>query len=193
MPTMEFEGKVWKFGDNISTDLIMPADVTWGHVRGEDRLKYCMRANRPGWAEQVGRGDIVVAGKNFGCGSSRPAARMLRDLGISCVVAESVSRLFMRNSVNIGFPSLICPGITSLVEEGDQLYVNVDTGEVRNLRTGATLTAEGFPEGSPPYEILRAGGLQPLLRKMLEEQGIKPPPERQFPADTRPTPVPQNF
>jgi 3-isopropylmalate/(R)-2-methylmalate dehydratase small subunit len=193
MTTMEFTGKAWKFGDNISTDLIQPADVTWGHVRGPERLKYCMRANRPGWAEQVEQGDVVVAGRNFGCGSSRPAARMLRDLGIICVVAESVSRIFMRNAVNIGWPALICPGITDLVEEGDQVYVNVDTGEVRNLRTGATLTAEGFPEGSPPYEILRAGGLQPLLRKMLVEQGIKAPPERHFPADTRATPVPGNF
>jgi 3-isopropylmalate/(R)-2-methylmalate dehydratase small subunit len=189
---MEFEGKVWKFGDAISTDLIQPADVTWGHVRGPERLKYCMRANRPGWAEQVGQGDIVVAGKNFGCGSSRPAARMLRELGVACVVAESVSRLFLRNSVNIGFPALICPGIVELVEEGDVLYVNVDTGEVRNTRTGQSLTAEGFPEGSPPYEILRAGGLQPLLRKMLEEPGVQPPAERQFPADTRPSQVPRS-
>ena len=172
---MEFTGKVWKFGDSISTDLIMPADVTWGHVRGPDRLKYCMKANRPGWAEQVGAGDIVVAGKNLGCGSSRPASRMFRDLGIVCAVAESVSRLFLRNSINIGWPVLICPGIASLVEEGDQLYVNADTGEVRNVRTGQALHAEGFPEGSPPYEILRAGGLQPLLQKLLAEQGIKPP------------------
>ncbi len=182
---MEFQGKVWKFGDSISTDLIMPADVTWGHVRGPERLKYCMRANRPGWSDEVREGDIVVGGKNFGCGSSRPAARMLRDLGVSCVVAESVSRLFLRNSVNIGWPALICAGITGLVDEGDELYVNVDTGEVRNLRTGSALTAEGFPEGSPPYEILRAGGLQPLLRKLLAEQGVQPP--KQFPADVRPS------
>ena len=128
-----YQGRCWKFGDNISTDLIQPADVTWGHVRGPERLKYCMRANRPGWAEQVGQGDILIAGTNFGCGSSRPAARMLRDLGITTVIAESISRLFMRNSVNIGFPALICPGITGLVEEGDEVYVNVDTGEVKNL------------------------------------------------------------
>lgn len=178
---MQFQGKVWKFGDNISTDLIMPADVTWGHVRGPDRLNYCMRANRPGWAEQVSQGDILVGGKNFGCGSSRPASRMLRGLGITCTIAESVSRLFLRNSINIGWPVLICPGIAAAIEEGDEVDVDLDTGEVRNVRTGQVLRAEGFPEGSPPYEILRAGGLQPLLRKMLEDQGIRPPPRPEDP------------
>src|SRR3989304_2562378 len=74
-----------------------------------------------------------------------------------------------------GRPPIIGPGVPDAVEEGDQLYVNVDTGEVRNVRTGQSLHAEGFPEGSPPYEILRAGGLQPLLQKLLAEQGIKPP------------------
>jgi 3-isopropylmalate/(R)-2-methylmalate dehydratase small subunit len=163
---MIFRGKVWKFGDNISTDLMMPGMAAF-HAPEEEWAKYCMHANRPGWAEEVSQGDILVAGSNLGCGSSRSVAGILRDVGISCAVAESVSRLFLRNAINVGFPVLICPGITALAREGDELEVNVDTGTVCNLADGKTIEAEGFPEDSPPAQILRAGGLEPFLRQML--------------------------
>ena len=97
---MIYKGRVWKFGDKISTDLMMPgfAVLTKPGISDEAAAKFCMIANRPGWAQQVQKGDIIVAGQNFGCGSSRPGQRMLRALGIPVVVAESTSRLFFRNS-----------------------------------------------------------------------------------------------
>ena len=170
---MVFRGNAWVFGDNISTDLIMPGAVTWGHVRAEDRLKHCMSANRPGWAEQVSEGDLLVGGRNFGCGSSRGAHSMLRGLGIACVVVESASRIFLRNSINSGYPILICPGITSVVGEGEELEVNVETGEVRNLTNGKRVQGEAFPKDSPPAEILRAGGIETLLAERVTKLKIK--------------------
>jgi 3-isopropylmalate/(R)-2-methylmalate dehydratase small subunit len=162
---MILRGKVWKFGDNISTDLMLP-NVAF-HASDAERPSYCMNANRPGWAAQVHKGDIFVAGRNLGCGSSRSASRVLRDLGLACALAESASRLFLRNSINVGWPTLICPGITAVVEEGDEIEVNVDTGEVRNLSTGKTGKAEPYPEDSPPAQIMRAGGLEAFLRQVL--------------------------
>ncbi|MFQ5849703.1 MAG: 3-isopropylmalate dehydratase [Candidatus Binatia bacterium] len=162
-----FKGKVWRFGDNISTDLIMPGLVYSKMASDQEIAKYCMYANRPGWAGQVGLGDIVVARRNFGCGSSRPAPRMLKTLGISVVVAESMSRLFFRNSVNVGFPVLICPRVHDAFEEGDLAEVNAETGEVKNLTRGTVLMGEALSSSTPPYQILRAGGLEPLLREVV--------------------------
>jgi 3-isopropylmalate/(R)-2-methylmalate dehydratase small subunit len=128
-------GRVWNFGDNVSTDLIMPGAILWNHVTTPEARKGAIMPQRPGWAAgEVRPGDLIFAGKNFGCGSSRPAPRILaRDLGLSCVVAESFSRLFQRNAVNIGFPVLICPGIASFAQEGDFVEVHFDTGKVRNV------------------------------------------------------------
>ena len=166
-----YKGTVWKFGDNISTDLMMPGaqvlakpDMSW-----EEAGKYCMSANRPGWAELVQPGDIIVAGRNFGCGSARPAPRVLRGLGIPLVVANSMSRLFFRNAINIGFPVLICPGVFEMFEEGQEMEVNLGTGQVHNLSSGARLRGEPLKPGSPPYEILQAGGLSALLEQRVSE------------------------
>jgi 3-isopropylmalate/(R)-2-methylmalate dehydratase small subunit len=95
---------------------------------------------------------------------------VLRDLGLACAIAETTSRLFLRNSINLGWPTLICPGITAIVAEGEELEVNVGTGEVRNLTNGKTAQAEGFPDDSPPAEIMRAGGLEPFLRQVLSQR-----------------------
>ena len=163
---MIFEGKVWKFGDNISTDLMMPGSEV--HTRTdlsavEAARKYCMNANRPGWAAGVKQGEIIVAGRNFGCGSSRPAVILVKALGISIVVVESVSRLFFRNSIKNGFPILICEGVSQLFEEGDVARIHVETGEVKNLTKNIALRGEPLPPNSPPAEILRAGGLNAYL------------------------------
>lgn len=171
---MVFRGKVWKFGDNISTDLLNPGIVLWGHVPREERLKYCLHAIRPGWTELVSKGDILVAGRNFGCGSSRSAHALLRELGIACIVAESIARLALRNAINSGYPMLVCPGITGIVEEGEELEVNIETGEVTNLTTGKQIKGEAFPPDSPPYQILKAGGIQALLRERLVREGRAP-------------------
>ena len=170
---MRYTGKVWKFGDKISTDLMMPgyAVLAKPGISEEEASKFCMIANRPGWAQQVAQGDIIVAGQNFGCGSSRPAQRLLRALGISVVVADSTSRLFFRNCIHSGFPVLICPGVSQAFHEGDTAEVNLETGQVKNLSTGSHVQGEALAQDSPPYQILKAGGLDPFLNDVLK--GIK--------------------
>ena len=161
---MIFEGKVWKFGDNINTDMIMP--VSSGHMYSSENRpekiasQVCMSTNRPGWAQQVQKGDIIIAGNNWGCGSSRPVPRMIKALGISVVVAESISRLYFRNSVNIGLPALTCAGVYEAFNEGEMARVNIETGEVTNLTTGITVQGEAMPADSPPMQVLKAGGLK---------------------------------
>ena len=164
--TLVRRGRAWSFGNDISTDLIMPGAILWGHVKGADARKAAIMPNRPGWAERdVRPGDLVVAGTNFGCGSSRPAPRVLRDeLGLSCVVAESFSRLFQRNAVNIGFPVLICPGITDVRRRGRRAR-----GPLRQ-RAGAQ----------------RDAGRRAVRRALPARQ-----PARPAAADGRPAPVPR--
>jgi 3-isopropylmalate/(R)-2-methylmalate dehydratase small subunit len=164
---MIFEGKVWKFGDSISTDLMMPGSeiLTRPGISDEEAAKFCMHANRPGWAKQVQKGDIVVGGRNWGCGSSRPAARLFKALGIGVIVADSMARIFFRNAVNIGMAVLVCNGVSEAFEEGDQALVNLETGEVSNLSKGLKLQGEALPMDSPPMQILRAGGLDAFMRE----------------------------
>jgi 3-isopropylmalate/(R)-2-methylmalate dehydratase small subunit len=160
------KGKVWKFGDNISTDYIKP-----GFTRGEaleEQATYCMRAIRPEFAREVRRGDVIVGGRNFGCGSSRPAAQNFMTLGLGCVVAESFSRLFFRSSVNLGFPLLYCKGVLEAFEEGDLLEADFRMGEVRNERTGRVLRAEPLPEVA--MRFLSAGGVVALLKQEYGKQ-----------------------
>ena len=161
MPLSVIKGKVWKFGDSISTDLIMP-----GFTQGDtpqEKATFCMRANRPEFAREVQPGDVIVGGKNFGCGSSRPAAFNFIALGVSCAIAESFGRIFFRNSVNVGFPILYCTGISAAFEEGDILQANFQTGEVKNLTSGKVLQAETLPEVA--MRILNAGGVLTLLEE----------------------------
>jgi 3-isopropylmalate/(R)-2-methylmalate dehydratase small subunit len=163
------KGKIWLFGDHISTDLLMPAFSTG---RGLERARYCMRANRPGWSEQVQSGDLLVAGRNFGCGSSRAAARNLILLGVRCVIAESMSRLFFRNSIALGLPVVIAPRVNTVCKEGDILRVDLPTGLIENLSSGKTLQFEPLPEDSPPMQILKAGGIIRLLEQEYLEKNV---------------------
>ena len=164
---MIFEGKVWKFGDNISTDLMMPGAQVEAKVgmTNEEASQYCMYANRPGWAAQVKPGDIIIGGRNWGCGSSRPAGRLIKALKISVVVADSMSRLFFRNSINLGLPVMLCEGVSAAFNEGDKASVNLETGEIKNLTTGKVLHGEALPADSPPMQILQAGGLKNLMKQ----------------------------
>jgi 3-isopropylmalate/(R)-2-methylmalate dehydratase small subunit len=162
---MLFEGKIWKFGDNISTDLIMPGYLMARHLPDSESAGHCMINNRPGWAQQVQKGDILVAGKNFGCGSSRPAARLLKALGISVIVADSISRLFFRNTINIGQPVLICEGVSKAFHEGDLAQVELEKGHVINLTSGEKIQGEALPLDSPPMQILKSGGLDAFMVK----------------------------
>ena len=168
-------GRVWKFGDRISTDLMVPGSRVLANpdLTEEEAAQFCMEANRPGWAEsEVQAGDILVAGINFGCGSSRNGSMPLKVLGIAVVLAESVSRIHLRNAVNTGLPALVAPGITDFVEEGQRLEVNIVTGEIRNLDAGTTLQAEAWEEGTPPYQIMMAGGLDAFMKAKLKERGL---------------------
>ena len=158
---MKRRGRVWLFGDSINTDLMYPGFVTT--LPEAERPKYCMGANRPGWSEQVKEGDIVVAGKNFGCGSSRPAAKSLRSLGVSCLLAESINGLFLRNAINFGLPALSLEGVSKMFKEGDMAEVDVRTGQVTNVKTSETRSAKPLPQAL--ITIVESGGLIPLLKK----------------------------
>ena len=154
-------GRVWKFGDNINTDLMVPGFAL--RMSAQDQLKYLFQANRPGWKDEVQEGDVIVGGVNFGTGSSRPGARSIYNSGIRALLAESINGLMLRNSVNFGLPALQCPGIADAFEEGDVAEINFVTGEVKNQRTGQVVTAQPLP--SMLMDIIDAGGIEPLLRK----------------------------
>lgn len=167
-----FRGRVWKFGDKISTDLMVPGAYVLAKrgISDEEAAQYVMYANRPGWAAQVQKGDILVAGRNFACGSSRNWAKPIQTLGISVVLAESVARIGLRNAINTGLPTLICHGITSFVEEGEELEVDIVSGVVKNVSRGTTIHAQAWPVDSPPYQILMAGGFMNYFKQKLTER-----------------------
>jgi 3-isopropylmalate/(R)-2-methylmalate dehydratase small subunit len=136
-------GRVWKFGDKISTDLMVPGSYVLArrNIEPREAAQYCMRANRPDWAAQVRPGDILIAGRNFGCGSSRNGSEPLKLLGIAAVLVESVSRIHLRNAINTGLPTLVCPGILDLAEEGQRIRVDILSGKVPALYNGALVPA----------------------------------------------------
>ena len=161
-------GRVWKFGDDINTDLMLPGSVI---AKGpEEQARAVFASNRPGWIDEMRRGDVIVAGNNFGMGSNRPAARSLRNIGIGFLVANSINGLFFRNSVNFGFLALECPGAFAAFEEGDMAELDIDSGwSVRNARTGAALTPARIPERL--LKLMRGGGIFPLM----EAEGLIAP------------------
>lgn len=153
------EGKVWCFPDNINTDLILPGRAQL--FSEEEQKRVVFEANRPGWLDEMTPGDIIVASKNFGMGSSRPAARSLRNIGVGCLLADSINGLFYRNCVNWGFLALECPGVSELFEEGDVAKVSFDDFSVVNSRTGETLTARSIPDSL--LDTMQVGGVLPVL------------------------------
>jgi len=156
-------GRAWVVGDDISTDLVDPGEYAIAPLR--ERIRHTLEPVHPRFAAEVRPGDILVAGKNFGCGSSREtAAEALRALGVGCVVAASFARIFLRNAVALGLPVLVCPGVGDAVAEGDPVEVAPAAGRVTNLRTGATLQASPLPPLM--REILAAGGVVPMLRRL---------------------------
>ena len=164
---MIFEARVWKFPDNINTDLIIPSGSIY--LSAQEQAPLAFRASRPGWVDEVRPGDIMVAGRNFGMGSSRPAARSLKLLGLSCVIADSINGLMFRNCINYAFPAMACPGIAAAFEEGDIARVDFQKATVRNTSSGKTLQAKGLPPKL--LDLLEAGGIYALL----EKQGIIEP------------------
>lgn len=158
---MKFTARVWKFGDNINTDLILP--IIAFYLPYQEQARYVFSANRPGWVDQMKAGDIILAGKNFGMGSSRPAARSLVTLGVSCVVAHSINGLFFRNAVNWALPSMECPDVQEAFDEGDMAEVDFDHSTVRNVTRGTTLQSRPMPP--PLVSVVKAGGIYALLEK----------------------------
>lgn len=162
---MKLRGKAWRFGDDIDTDVIIPARylVT---TDPQELAKHCMETLDPNFSKKAKQGDIMVAGKNFGCGSSREHAPIsIKGLGVSCVIARTFARIFYRNAINIGLPILECPEASERIEEGDELEVDLESGKIMNLSKGETYSAAPFP----PFmqEIIKAGGLMPYVAKQL--------------------------
>jgi 3-isopropylmalate/(R)-2-methylmalate dehydratase small subunit len=161
MANLIFEGNCWKFGHNIPTDLITPTHVT---LRGiPEMAKHVLETANPDFPKQVRPGDVLVAGRNFGCSSGRAIApKALKATGISAIVAESFARTFYRNGHEIGLPLLEAQGVHQAVETGHRLRVDVAGGVVENLTTGEAFG--GVPPSEFLLEMLAAGGLIPLLR-----------------------------
>lgn len=156
-------GRAWCFGDDVSTDLLSPGEYAIAAV--EVRKAHTLEALDPSFPSEVRPGDVVVAGKNFGCGSSRESApENLQALGVACVVAGSFARIFLRNAVAIGLPVLACPGAQEGLDEGDEIEIDLASGLVRNVRTGAV--REGEPLPAEMRAIVAGGGMLAALRAL---------------------------
>lgn len=166
---MQVHGKAWKFGDNIDTDAIIPA--RYMNTSDPDELaKHCMEDADPQFVQKMKKGDIIVAGKNFGCGSSREHAPIaIKASGISCVIAESFARIFYRNAINIGLPILECPEAAEKISEGDEIRVDIASGTISNLTTSEVFKAVPFPGFMK--EIIEAGGLLNYVAKKVGKNG----------------------
>jgi len=158
---MLLKGRVWIFGDNIDTDLMMPHGAFEKSLR--EQAQFVFKANRPGWVDLVKKGDIIVAGRNFGTGSSRPAALLFKTLGLEAIAAESVNGLFFKNCINFGLPAFNCPGVTESFKEGDVAEIDPQAGTIRNVATGKSLRTGILPEML--MNIIAAGGMIELLTK----------------------------
>jgi 3-isopropylmalate/(R)-2-methylmalate dehydratase small subunit len=154
---MKLEGRVWKFGDHVDTDLIIPARFL--NVSDEEELaKNCFVDLRPDFVGKVQVGDVIVAGKNFGCGSSREHATWaIKGVGIRVIIAKSFARIFYRNAFNIGLPLLESEQASDDLEEGDQISVDPLTGKISNESKGQHFLAKPIPDFM--MEIIHAGGL----------------------------------
>jgi len=159
-------GRAWCFGDDVDTDVMAPwATITRPFEERRDGILHI----RPEFSRDVRPGDVVVAGRNWGCGSSREQApENLQLLGVGAVVAESFGRIYFRNAVALAFPNVVCPGISTAVADGDEVEVDVEAAVVRNLTTGVELRATAFT--ADMLAILRAGGLLEVLRRRNEAQ-----------------------
>jgi 3-isopropylmalate/(R)-2-methylmalate dehydratase small subunit len=159
------KGKVWKYGDNVDTDAIIPARYL-NISTSEELALHCMEDIDLDFASAAQPGDIIVGGRNFGCGSSREHAPLaIKGSGVSCVIAETFARIFYRNAINIGLPILECPEAVTGTEAGQTLEVELATGTIRNLDTGRVFQAAPYPTFM--MDIISAGGLIEFTRKEL--------------------------
>ena len=154
---MKAEGRVFKFGDNVDTDVIIPAR----YLNSSDPAElatHCMEDIDKDFVKNVNKGDIIVANKNFGCGSSREHAPLcLKTAGVSCIIAETFARIFYRNAINIGLPIIECPEAAKEIEAGDEVEVDFDSGKIYDRTKGTEYQGQAFPEFM--QKLIAAGGL----------------------------------
>lgn len=161
---MKTQGHVFKYPDNVDTDVIIPARYL-NTADAAELAKHCMEDIDASFVEKVQPGDIMVAGWNFGCGSSREHAPLvIKTCGTGCVIAKSFARIFYRNAINIGMPILECEAAAGEIQAGDEVSVDFDSGIISDLTTGKTYQAEPFPEFI--QNIIRKGGLLASLKEM---------------------------
>ena len=160
---MKAEGRIFRYGDNVDTDVIIPAR----YLNTSDRKElasHCMEDIDSSFVSKVEKGDIIVAGKNFGCGSSREHAPIaIKESGVSCVIASTFARIFFRNSINIGLPILECPEASAEIKAGDKVSVDFSSGVILDETTGKEYKAEPFP----PFmqNLIESGGLIPYIKE----------------------------
>jgi 3-isopropylmalate dehydratase small subunit len=166
---MNLKGKVWKYGKNVDTDVIIPGRHC--HLsEPEDLAPHCLEDLDKEFAGKVGAGDIIVAEDNFGCGSSRELAPLaIKSCGVAAVVASSFARIFYRNSINVGLPILECAEAVDGIGAGDEIEIDTDRGKITNITKGTSYQAVGFP----PFiqEIIDAGGLMNYVVSRTREGG----------------------
>lgn len=160
---MNAKGRVHKYGDNVDTDVIIPARYL-ATSEPKELARKCMIDIDPDFASKVKEGDIIVANKNFGCGSSREHAPIaIKASGVSCVIAETFARIFYRNSINIGLPIIECPEAAKDIKAGDEIEVNFDSGLIKNITKGVTYQGQKFPEFM--QKIIKAEGLMNYIKE----------------------------
>jgi len=155
-------GKVWKFGDDINTDVIAPTKYI---LNIEELKKHSLEVVNPKFPQEVKTGDVIVGGSNFGCGSSREdAPAVLKALGIAAVVAESFSRIFFRNAVAIGLQVTVCPKVSDAFVDEDELELDMDNARVTNVAKKVTIDAQSLPDEMK--DVLAKGGILPMLKEI---------------------------
>ena len=169
---MKLHGKVHKYGDDVNTDVIIPARYLNVYDPAE-LAQHCMEDLDPDFLKKFKPGDIIVAGSNFGCGSSREHAPLaIKAAGISCIIAKSFARIFYRNALNIGLPILECEEAVEKTRPGDTLEVELSTGEIKNITRGLSFQAKPIPEFM--LELIEAGGLiEYTKRKLAANQSLR--------------------
>ncbi|MCP8323398.1 MAG: 3-isopropylmalate dehydratase small subunit [Candidatus Methylarchaceae archaeon HK02M2] len=158
------EGRAWKFGDNINTDIIIPYKYKARTIDPKSLANHCMEGIDPKFSKKVRKGDFIVAGKNFGCGSSREQAPVaIKACGISAVIAESFARIFYRNAINIGLPVIAHKDFPKIINEGDTIEVDLKKGVIKNLTKKKIIRVEKQPKFLE--KMLQAGGLVEYYKK----------------------------
>ncbi|MFW6128851.1 MAG: 3-isopropylmalate dehydratase small subunit [Candidatus Aminicenantaceae bacterium] len=161
------KGKVWKYGDNVNTDVIFPGKYTYSISEPEEMARHAMEDLDPDFAEKVQSGDVIVAGRNFGCGSSREqAATCLKFAGVQAVVAKSFARIFFRNAINQGLPVIVSEEASERICTGDEIEIDLSSGKINSDK--GEFCFPPFPE--KVMGILNAGGLIPYTKKNIKEK-----------------------